>query len=97
MTTDEVREELKLVFDPELGINVVDLGLIYDIKIDDKKVAIDMTLTSIGCPLAGFLQEEIESTIKKLGAEEVDVEFVYDPPWSPDMVSDEVKDMLGLL
>lgn len=101
MTTEEIREELRLVIDPELGINVIDLGLIYDVRIKEEKyittVEVDMTLTAMGCPLAGFLEDDVKSVIKHLGADDVIVNIVYDPPWTPDMLSDEVKDELGLL
>lgn len=101
MTKEAVREELKLVMDPELGVNVVDLGLIYDIQVDESaekpKVDIDMTLTSFGCPLGGFLEDQVKEVTKGLGAGEVNVNITFEPPWNPDMVSDEVKEMLGLL
>lgn len=101
MTPEEVREELKLVTDPELGINVVDLGLIYDVRIKEDKyittVEVDMTLTAMGCPLAGFLEDDVKSVVKNKGADDVIVNIVYDPPWTPEMLSEEVKDQLGLL
>lgn len=101
MTELEVREKLKTVFDPEIGINVVDLGLIYDVRLTEvdggTKVDIDMTLTAMGCPLAGMLQEEVHQAALDAGAKDAEVNIVFEPAWTPDRLSDEVKDMLGLL
>jgi metal-sulfur cluster biosynthetic enzyme len=101
MTEQEVRDKLKTVYDPEIGINVVDLGLIYDIRLTDveggQKADIDMTLTAMGCPLAGMLQEEVRQAAIDAGAIESVVNIVFEPAWTPDRLSDDVKDMLGLL
>ncbi len=101
MTKEEVREQLRTVFDPEIGINVVDLGLIYDIRLFDieggTKVEIDMTLTAMGCPLAGMLEENVRQAALEAGAKEAAVNIVFDPPWTPDRLSEDVRDMLGLL
>jgi metal-sulfur cluster biosynthetic enzyme len=98
ITPDEVRECLREnTWDPELEINVVDLGLIYDIDVRDHKVYIEMTLTTPGCPLIGALASSVEAAIKAMFSEEtdVDVNVVWDPPWSPEMMSAEAKAQLG--
>ncbi len=100
-TEDDVRERLKAVYDPEIGINVVDLGLIYGIDLeerDDKTdVLITMTLTSMGCPLGPILMEEVNQALSDLpNLGEVDVNLVWSPPWTPDMMSEEAKDELGI-
>lgn len=96
ITTDMVISCLEDVIDPELGINVVDLGLIYNIQIQGNKIGVDMTLTTPGCPMAGMLAGSVEQAIRE-AFEEVDVEvnLVWDPPWTPDLLSDTAKEQLG--
>ncbi|MBU5688466.1 MAG: metal-sulfur cluster assembly factor [Candidatus Aenigmarchaeota archaeon] len=96
LTKTQVMKKLKECYDPEIPINIVDLGLVYDVKIEGKNVYIKMTLTSIGCPLAGFISEDIQNKIKELGAENVEVEIVWDPPWTPDKMSKQAKAILGI-
>lgn len=92
---DQVIEILKTVEDPELFLDIWFLGLIYDISISDKKIAIDMTFTTPLCPAGPQLVEEVRSKVSKLeGVENVDVKVVFTPPWEP---SDEVKAMLGMM
>ncbi len=90
---------IRTVTDPEMSVNVYDLGLIYDIEINDgKEVFIKMTLTAPGCPVAGILPGQVASAIKLVeGVEDAQVELVWDPPWSQDCLSDEAKLDLGLL
>ncbi len=96
ITNEQVRSALENVIDPELGINVVDLGLIYNILIEEKKIAIDMTLTTPGCPLAGMLAGNVEQALREAFPDmEVEVSLVWDPPWSPEMLSEEAKAQLG--
>ena len=100
-TKDDVRERLKAVYDPEIGINVVDLGLIYGIDLEERDgktdVLITMTLTSMGCPLGPILVEEINQALGDLpNLGEVDVNLVWSPPWTPDMMSEEAKEELGI-
>jgi len=96
ITNEQVRSALENVIDPELGINVVDLGLIYNILIDEKKISIDMTLTTPGCPLAGMLAGNVEQALREAFPDmEVEVSLVWDPPWSPEMLSEEAKAQLG--
>ncbi|MBE3557079.1 MAG: metal-sulfur cluster assembly factor [Firmicutes bacterium] len=96
-TQEDVMEALKDVYDPELGLNIVDLGLIYNVDFseDGKKIHIDMTMTAIGCPLYDELEEQVRSALLLLpGVEEVEVALVWDPPWTPDRMSEEAKAML---
>lgn len=92
-----VRAALTEVIDPELGVNIVDLGLVYDVSLDDSaNVAIRMTLTTPGCPLGGYLDDEIRSCLRQFPSlGEVSVDLVFDPPWRPDLMSDAAKDQLG--
>lgn len=95
----EVVEALRMVFDPELPVNIYDLGLIYDIQIDDQKNAhILMTLTSPACPVAGSLPGEVEDAARSVpGIGKVSVELTWDPPFTIEMMSEEVRLMLGLM
>jgi metal-sulfur cluster biosynthetic enzyme len=94
-TEDAMRQALKAVMDPEIGINVVDLGLIYGFTKDDGKVTVEMTLTSMGCPLTELIHSQCTLVLAPLpGIKEVDVNFTFSPPWSTDMIADEAKDEL---
>ncbi len=96
VTEEQVREVLKNVWDPELGVNVVDLGLIYGVDINDRNVTVKMTLTTQGCPLHETMPAWVKEAVEKM--EEVDnaeVEVVWSPPWNPDMMSEEAKELLG--
>lgn len=89
----EVIKALQSCYDPEIPVNIYDLGLIYDIEIDDdQRVAIKMTLTSPACPVAGTLPGEVEMRVRELDEiEDVRVELVWDPPWTPAMMSEAAK------
>jgi len=93
----EVIKGLKECFDPEIPVDIYELGLIYQIKIDDEaNVHIKMTLTSPGCPVAGTLPGEVKQRIKVIqGIKDVYVELVWNPPWDKDMMTDEAKLILG--
>jgi metal-sulfur cluster biosynthetic enzyme len=97
-TRDDVREGLKNVYDPEIGVNIVDLGLVYDADIEENgDVLVTMTLTSLGCPLGPVIVQEVTNALKDFdGIGTVDVKLVWSPPWSPDMMSEEAKDELGI-
>jgi FeS assembly SUF system protein len=92
-------EMLKTVFDPEIPVNVYDLGLIYKIDVtDDFIVNIDMTLTAPSCPAADFIMEDIRQKVSSIeGVKEVNIELVYEPEWTKDMMSEEAKLDLGFL
>ncbi|OQA83228.1 MAG: hypothetical protein BWY29_00442 [Microgenomates group bacterium ADurb.Bin238] len=93
----DVFNALKGVIDPELGINVVDLGLVYGVEINEGVVRVEMTLTSPGCPLAGLIDQMVKSAVGKLeGVERVELELVWDPPWIPAMMSEEVREEFGV-
>ncbi len=97
---DEIREAMKQVDDPELGINVVDLGLLYDIGIDEStgKVDLQMTLTSMGCPLTEQIIADVRKYVEPLdGVTSVDVNWVWDPPWGPDKMTDDGKLMMKVM
>ncbi len=97
-TKDDVREGLKQVYDPEIGINIVDLGLVYDADISgDGDVLVTMTLTSLGCPLGPVIVQEVQGALNDLpGIREVDVKLVWSPPWTPEQMSEDAKDELGM-
>lgn len=97
MTPDQVREALRLVIDPELGVNVVDLGLVYDVSIDDGSVRVSMTMTTPACPLGESLAEEAEAAIRQNvpGVTSASVDLVWEPPWRPSMMSDAARARLG--
>ena len=89
-------EKLKEVIDPEIGANVVDLGLIYGVSVNKNKVKVRMTLTSLGCPLGNFLISEVENKLKEAGFKKVDVELTFNPPWTPERMSKELRKRFGI-
>lgn len=92
----QVEQILKEIMDPELNISLWDLGLIYDLNIKDGHVEVVMTLTSVGCPLFGTIQSDIEERVKKIpGVNHVSVELTFEPPWSMDRMSPEARANLG--
>ncbi|RDV44686.1 hypothetical protein DOE76_10675 [Leifsonia sp. ku-ls] len=95
---DQVEEALKNVMDPELGINVVDLGLIYDLAFDDENNAliISMTLTSAGCPLTDVLEEQTAEALDGI-VEAFRINWVWMPPWGPERITDDGRDMMRAL
>ncbi len=96
-TTEEVYDQLKQVFDPEIPVNIVDLGLIYDVKVEDPKVLITMTLTSQSCPEARTIPDVMRRRCNSLdGVEETDIEIVFEPAWTPHLISDEGRKALGM-
>lgn len=96
-TPDTVRDELKKVFDPEIPVNIVDLGLVYDIDLQGSNCKVRMTLTSQACPEARSIPEVVKRRISDMdGVEEVDVEIVWDPAWTPHLISAEGRQILGM-
>ena len=99
---DTVREALKEVIDPELFVNIVDLGLIYDVTVTESEdgksdIAVEMTMTSPACPAGPQLLSQSKDAASKLeGAGEVDIKLVMQPPWSPDRMTDDARDQLGI-
>jgi len=97
ITEDMVREELREVIDPELGENLVDLGLVYGVTVEGTYVAVDLTLTTPGCPLHASLHAAAERAIRLMvpAVEHVNVQLVWEPLWSPELMSDAAKRRLG--
>lgn len=95
----DIVHQLKTVYDPEIPVDIYELGLIYEIKIDEEKnVYLKMTLTSPGCPVAGSLPNEVRERVKALkDVNDVYVDLVWDPPWDKDMMSDQAKLELGFM
>lgn len=95
----EIVAALKTVYDPEIPVNIYDLGLIYRIDVGDRgKVTVAMTLTAPACPVAGILPKQVETAVKDVeGVEQVSVELVWEPPWSQERMSDEARLALGFL
>ena len=97
ITRDQILAKLKTVLDPELGIDVVDLGLIYDIKIDDGRVEILMTLTTPFCPLSAFFEKELVTKVKEVaGVDNVKIDLTFNPVWTPEKMSEAARLQLGL-
>jgi metal-sulfur cluster biosynthetic enzyme len=96
LTADRVLEALKNVFDPELGINIVDLGLVYDVAISGGDVHVEYALTTMGCPIGPLIEQQMQAILTQLpGVGSVDSEMVLRPPWTPEMMSEEAKAALG--
>jgi metal-sulfur cluster biosynthetic enzyme len=95
-TREEVVEALRQVEDPELGMDIVDLGLMYDVELENGKVKVVHTLTSMGCPVGPMIQQQIDDVVRGLpGVEDVEVELTWDPPWTPEKMSEDAKFILG--
>ena len=98
VTQEDVIEVLKTVYDPEIPVNVVDLGLIYDVQVNgNNEVSVQMTLTAPGCGMGPHIAQQAEWAIQDIdGVEGVEVEMVFDPPWSPDLISEVARMQLGI-
>ena len=95
-TKEEVVDALRAVEDPELGMDIVELGLLYDVEVEGPKVKVIHTLTSMGCPVGPMIQENIDQIARAMPeVEDVEVELTWDPPWSPEKMSDDAKFILG--
>ena len=94
-TPETVLEALKNVMDPELPVSIVDLGLIYNVETADNNIDIKMSLTTPGCSMGSTITRQVENVLYALGAKTVIVEIILDPPWNPNMMSDEAKNKLG--
>jgi metal-sulfur cluster biosynthetic enzyme len=96
VTEAEVWEALTNCIDPEIPVNLVDLGLIYDVQIEEKKVSIKLTLTTRGCPMHSNISDDVKSKILALPeVENAQVDVVWDPPWNPAMMSESARQKLG--
>ncbi len=97
LNNDTVMEALRDVFDPEIPVNVVDLGLIYSVEVSDGDVHVEMTLTAPGCGMGPYIAQQAEWRIAEIDeVEDVQVDVVFDPPWTPDMITEEGKALLGI-
>src|SRR5919201_4046265 len=95
-TKEEVIEALRAVEDPELGMDIVELGLLYDVEVEGPKVHVTFSLTSMGCPVGPMIEQQIVETVHDLpGVEQVEPELTWNPPWSPERMSDDAKFILG--
>jgi len=96
-TKEEVRDALRQVEDPELGMDIVDLGLLYEVEVVGPSVKVIYSLTSMGCPAGPLIEQDIERVVQDLpDVEAVDTELTFDPPWTPDKMSDDAKFILGI-
>ena len=98
MTLDKekILEALKQVYDPEIPVDIVNLGLVYEIRVEGEKVYVKMTTTGLSCPFRGLIAAQVKRVIRKIeGVREVRVELIYDPPWTLEMVSQEGRRMMG--
>ena len=97
MKEDTIREILKKVIDPEIGVNIVDLGLVYQVQIRPDEVYIKLTMTSPACPLHGVITRNMDKELRKSLPDlaEMTIELVWDPPWNPEMMSEAAKKQLG--
>ena len=96
ITEEVIYDALKEVHDPELPVSIVDLGLIYDTQISGRNVQVKMTLTTPGCAMGAHIAGQAEMALKNAGADNVLIEVIWDPPWNPDMISEEGKKKLGI-
>ncbi len=96
ITEEQVMDALREVYDPELGLNIVDLGLVYGVDIADNQVNVTMTLTTPGCPLHNTMARGAEMAVRRLpGVESATVRVVWDPPWTPERMSETARQQLG--
>lgn len=93
---EKIWESLSNCYDPEIPVNIVDLGLVYDVQIDNSHVNVKMTLTARGCPMHSQISEDVKSKLLTVeGVTEANVEIVWDPPWNPQMISESARKKLG--
>ena len=97
ITKEKVMEALGQVYDLEIGFDIVSLGLIYGVEVEDSNVKVKMTMTTPMCPLAGLMLEDARRKVSEIeGINDVKMELTFDPPWTPEMASDDVRKILGL-
>ena len=97
VNSDQILEALREVYDPEIPVNVVDLGLIYSVELSEGDVHIEMTLTAPGCGMGPYIAQQAEWRIAEIeDVEDVQVDVVFDPPWTPDLITEEGKQLLGI-
>ena len=97
VTKEQVYEALQSCYDPEIPVNIVELGLVYDVEVKDEQVAVKMTLTAPGCGMGAMIANDARQRILALdGVVEATVDLVWDPPWNPSMISETAKQKLGM-
>jgi metal-sulfur cluster biosynthetic enzyme len=97
VTLGDVQAALRDVYDPEIPVNVLDLGLVYEIRVNEGQVYVRMTLTAPGCGMGPYISQNAEWRIAEIeGVEDVEVDMVFDPPWNPEMITEDGKKLLGL-
>jgi metal-sulfur cluster biosynthetic enzyme len=97
LNKEKVIEALKEVYDPEIPVNIVDLGLIYEVDIDNGEVDVKMTLTAAGCGMGPYIAQQAEWAISELDeVEDVNVDIVFEPPWDPEKITEDGKKLLGI-
>ena len=95
-TKEQVVDALRVVEDPELGMDIVDLGLLYDVEVEGPKVRVEYSLTSMGCPVGPMIEQQIVEVVEGMeGVEEVEADLTWTPPWSPEKMSEDAKFILG--
>ena len=95
-TREDVIEALRVVEDPELGMDIVELGLLYDVAVEGSNVHVTYSLTPMGCPVGPMIEQQITETVAEMpGVEGVESELTWDPPWTPERMSDDAKFILG--
>ena len=96
LAASDIYESLKAVYDPEIPVNIVDLGLVYDVQVNDSDVYVQMTLTFPGCGMGPYIAQQAEWAIQEIeGVEDVQIELVFEPAWSPDLISEDARAQLG--
>jgi metal-sulfur cluster biosynthetic enzyme len=96
-TVEQVTEALKVVVDPELGINIVDLGLVYDVAVEDEVVRVTYTLTTMGCPVGPLIEQQMQQILTTIpGISNVESDLIFTPPWSPERMSEEARLAMGM-
>lgn len=97
LTEEEVRTVLRGVIDPEIGMNIVDLGLVYGVEISDNRLHVDLTMTTPACPMGEMILDDVRQVLEALmpAGFEIDINLVWDPPWSPDKMSEHARKHLG--
>lgn len=96
-TEEEIRTVLRGVIDPEIGMNIVDLGLVYSVEISDNKLHVDLTMTTPACPMGEMILDDARQALESLAptGTKIDINLVWDPPWSPDKMSEHARKHLG--
>lgn len=96
VTKKQIYDKLSEVIDPELGVNIVDLGLIYEVKVKEKNAYIKMTFTTPACPLINVMLAQVEQKLNEIENADIEVSIVFDPPWTPEKMSDKARLALGI-